>query len=306
VYGQYVLGLLAAIALYYTSVNLWGNRTHAFVTILFFLIFIEIGQWASYILAESLFVSFICFSLYLLSLTYKKSKNKLLYLATAIVIFFTSFIKPTGVAFIGSLLIVLVVQVLRQQKSKVWRASLIGFSILAFLILVNQMLTTFLIMENYQKGEIIYAISTLPPRAEYEMMVITPPKEIYIPEENLPPLIKVIAFIFHHPIYWTQLFASKLFFLMAHVRPYWSKIHNVYSLAILLPGYVLFFKGIKIERDNMLLVFSISYLVIHLLSVSITSDDWDGRFLLPMLPIIFLFTGRGINAIKYLKTNAAE
>jgi 4-amino-4-deoxy-L-arabinose transferase-like glycosyltransferase len=306
VYGQHVLGLLAVIALYYTSLNLWEKRTHAFATILFFLIFINIGQWASYILAESLFTSFICFSLYLLSLTYKKSKNKLLYLATAIVVFFTAFIKPTGIAFTGSLLTVLVIQVVRQQKSKVWRASLIGFSILIFLILVNKMLTTFLIMENYQKGEIIYAITTLPPRAEYEMLVITPPEEIYIPEENLPPLIKVIAFIFHHPIYWTQLFISKLFFLLAHVRPYWSKIHNIYSLVILLPAYVLFFKGIKNEKDKMLLVFSISYLAFHLLSVSITSDDWDGRFLIPMLPMIFLFSGRGINSIKYLRTSATE
>lgn len=294
VFGQYFLSLLAIISLYFASLNLWNNRLGAFFTCLLFIVFIDIGLWTSYVLTESLYVSFICFSLYLLSLIYKGSTNKTLYITTFVTILFTILVKPTGIALFGALFFIFLTFSLKAVRSRLLRSFIVIACLTVFLVLVNKMLTTFLIMENYQKGEIIYAITTLPPRPEYQWMIISPPKDIYIPEDSAPPIIKIVNFIFHHPIYWTQLFFAKVFFLLAHIRPYWSTAHNIYSLGILLPCYYFFIRVVKREKLSMPVIFSCFYLAIHILSVAITSEDWDGRFLIPMLPVVFLFGGRGL------------
>lgn len=294
VFGQYFLGLIAIISLYFASLNIWNNRLSALFTGLIFIIFIDIGQWTSYVLTESLYVSFICFSLYLLSLIYKGSANKALYITTFVTIIFTILMKPTGIALLGALLFTFVTYSLKVVRSRLLKSLIAIACLTVFLVLVNKMLTTFLIMENYQKGEIIYDITTLPPRAEYQLMIISPPKDIYIPEDSTLPIIKIVNFIFHHPIYWTHLFLAKVFFLLAHIRPYWSISHNIYSLAVLLTCYYFFIKVVKREKLSIPIIFSGFYLGVHILSVAITSEDWDGRFLIPMLPVIFLFSGYGL------------
>lgn len=171
-----------------------------------------------------------------------------------------------------------------------------GLTILTLSILANRMLVTYNVMENYEKGEVIYAITTLPFKPEYASLIVPPPSSIHLPPPNDQPLFKILSFVFHNPLYWGRLFLTKIFFFLVHVRPYWSTAHNIFSLAFLLPMYFLFFKGIKRSKiDYQIVIFTYAYLVIHIVSVGVTSEDWDGRFLVPLLPIVLLFSLRGIS-----------
>ena len=296
--GQYVIAFFAVLALYKTSFIIWKNRRSALATILIYLLFIDISSWNSYVLTESLYTSFTCFSIYCLTLMYNGKRDFWFIALTGILVLFTIFIKPTGIALAGALLSVVMYTFLKQLNNRIVYAGIIIFAGGIFLYLVNRMLTTYLIMENYQLGEVIYAVTTVTDRPEVKSLVISPPENIYQPPVNYPPLLKIISFFFHHPLYWLRLFFTKAGYLLLHVRPFWSWGHNLFSLVVLLPSYWFCVKTLRQEKAKaQVVMFAETYLLIHLLSVCMTSEDWDGRFLIPMLPVIFLFTGHGVAGV---------
>jgi hypothetical protein len=278
VVGQYLFSVLAVIALYRAAFLLGNSTASALATCLLFIGFTDILMWNSYVLTESLYTSFICFSIYCLVVIYNTKARRTFVALGVFVILFTILMKPTGLA----LLVAIVTVLLVRTKS----IALISVSLILLVILVNRMLTTFVLVENYRAGEIIYAASE---------MVVEKPADLTNPSSSYP-LLRVVLFIVQNPVYWTKLFVLKVYYLLFHTRPFWSIFHNLFSLIVLIPSYILFFKGIK-NADRDIVVFTSSFLLIHILSVGFTADDWDGRFLIPMLPVIFIFTGHGFNSL---------
>lgn len=291
---QYLLSYLAVIALFKTSIIIFKNERVAFISAFLYIFFIEIISWNSYILPESLYLSAICFSLYVLVLIYYRQVRLYLYIVAIIVIPFSVLMKPTGISLLGALLVCLVYYIVKKMESKMLRCLFTSIVCIAFLLLVNRMLHTYLIMENYEKGEIIYAITTLPYNSDYDPLILTPPAGLYLPPDHYPPIIKILSFIYHHPVYWFHLFFTKMFYFFGHIRPYWSWYHNLFSILFLLPAYFYFFKSlVKCSVPFMISLFSMAYVILHVLSVCITSEDWDGRFLLPLLPVLFILCSKG-------------
>lgn len=278
--AQYVLSLLAVVALYRTCMLLFDTRS-AVITCILFICFPDISQWNSYVLTESLFTSFTCFSVYLLASIYKGDRRPWIITLAAVVILFTILIKPTGVALLAAVLVV-----------TIKRTSLRIVLAILFFMLLNLMLSNYLIISSYRSGEIIYA-----------GLFTEPPSGLYDPPASYPALVQIMAFILHHPFYWAKLFFLKTWYLLSHTRPFWSLGHNLFSAAALLLSYLALFVGLRhkgISRD--VVIFAITFLLIHILSVGMTSDDWDGRFLIPMLPVIFIFSGNGFATWRYRKS----
>jgi hypothetical protein len=67
----------------------------------------------------------------------------------------------------------------------------------------------------------------------------------------------------------------------------------------LTPSYYLFARGIayKWRKELLPFIFSVTYILFHTLSIGLTTNDWDGRFLIPILPVIFLFSGKGLTLL---------
>lgn len=297
VVGQYVLSFLSVIALYRSSVILGSSRVSAVITCLLFLAFADISLWNSYILTESMYTSFTCFSFYFLILIYKGKRTPLIIATTVVFIAFTFFIKPTGIALIVAVFAVLLCNFLRTNKSIVVRVGILLIAFGLLMMLVNRMITTYLILENYQLGEIIYGVRSYTGSYPVEALMMDPPADLYIPASEIP-IIKIVSFVLHNPLYWTKLFALKIYYLLSHTRPFWSTTHNLFSLIILLPCYGLFSKFIRDQKkETNVIVFAITFVLIHILSVGITSEDWDGRFLLPILPVIFLAAGHEVTKL---------
>ncbi|MEI9917201.1 MAG: hypothetical protein WDO14_00195 [Bacteroidota bacterium] len=80
--GQYVLSFLSVVALYRTTFLLSRSTVSAVVASLLFVAFPDISQWNSYILTESLYISFTCFSFYFLVVYQQNTTTKNLAIAS--------------------------------------------------------------------------------------------------------------------------------------------------------------------------------------------------------------------------------
>lgn len=293
---QYVLCFLSIISLYKTYLLLFEDKTGALLTSILYILFIEVVTWNSYILCESLYCSLTCFSLYRLVTLLKNPNSTLGIGVTIIIVLLTILTKPSGIALLGAIVLTLIISQWKLFISKQLKIGLVIVLSLASVVLINQMLTTFLLIENYVTGDIIYAASSLPGFSHHSWLVIQTPESIYIPSIDLPPLIRLAVFIAHNFWFWTQLFIAKILYFIFHVRPYWSFKHNVFVLILLLPMYVFMgFHFIKHRLSSPFLSFSVTYFLLHILIVGVTSVDWDGRFLMPVLPLIFIL---GVTSIR--------
>ncbi len=300
VIAQYVLSWLAVICIYKTAVLLFKNENGGIFAALLYILFIELLTWNSYILCESLYCSLICFSLYLLASLYERATIGKILMAVWLIPF-TVLTKPTGIALLCALLVVLIFMGRRYLTHRTLRYTLILLTISFCLVLANRMLTTYRVMENYELGEIVYGISTLHPKPEYDLLSVVVPNDIYLPPETNPPLVKIVSFMAHNPIYWTKLFLCKTFYLLVHIRPYWSVQHNIFSIIILLPLYYYAIRSLIHNKHKIeIALFFLTYVLLHVASIGITSVDWDGRFLMPLLPAIFIMASTGM-AIDFNK-----
>jgi len=286
--AQYLLGALAMISLYFTTKNIGGSKLSCSFAALLFICFLEIASWSSYILCESFYVSMTCITLYTLS-RLRQSQHYYDYLIAIVACLWTISCKPTGVALLGAIGAIILYNILIKLEDKYLKTTLIMLLLSAFLILVNTMLSTFTVMRDYKTGEVIYAVSTIPYRSDFKYLLLEPPSDLMILKDNYPPLVRIVYFILFNPIYWIKLLLIKQFFFFSHIRPYWSWPHNLFNVVYLLPVYFLFIKNlIRKKLNNRLRLLITIYIFIHAASIGITTVDWDGRFLMPVLPVIFI------------------
>jgi hypothetical protein len=185
-----------------------------------------------------------------------------------------------------------------KMKNRVISFGIIVLIAFGFLLLLDQMLKNYLILENYKLGEVIYEVTEAGKKYDVSYLLIDVPSNLYQPMAN-SSLLNIVLFAIHHPFYWSKLFLYKVFFLFVHVRPYWSGYHNTISMLFLIPSYYLFVRGIayKWRQELLPFIFAVTYILFHALSIGLTSNDWDGRFLIPILPVIFLFSGKGLTVL---------
>ena len=297
--AQYLYSFVGLIFLYRTIGIVAPNKplSPLIVCLLYFLTF-EIYIWNSYILCESFYYNNIVITLYFLAVTIILKKVNLLNITlTAFFILLTFLSKPTGIVLGLSLGVTAFIMFwINSKTSKTTKSAILIGGISIFSILLNKMLETFLIIENYQLGEVVYGISTLPKREIYNALIVPVPELNTLPT-NFPPLIEVFYFISSNIYYWSLLFFKKLYYFLMHIRPYWSLKHNIYNLTILAIIYTSTLRQI-FHSNFSLRIFSITYIGLHSLVVGITTVDWDGRFFLPLFPVLLILSAQGMAGLK--------
>lgn len=295
---QVIFSCLATVALYFAAEILYGKRASAFIAASLMVLFVDIPQWNTYIHTESIFISFTCFSILVVALLLKKPSGWLTIIAIT-TIAFTAFIRPTGIALVGAFVAVLCWNLIRHVKSPMKRRATVAGAAILVILFANRMLEGYLVVDNYKLGEVVYGAAIVD-TGHYSVdgLIVSPPDHLYVPSESTPPVLKIVTFAFHHPVYWTRLFLTKAFYFFVHVRPFWSTTHNLFSIIFLLPSYFLcFFALYKMQLTPVIRVFVVTFLSVNTFAVCLTTVDWDGRFLAPLLPIIFIFTGRGAEMV---------
>jgi hypothetical protein len=146
------------------------------------------------------------------------------------------------------------------------------------IVLVNKASETYtlIFISLYKSGDIIAAYDGI--KAFGTSMIATP--------TSSPSLFALIELIYKNFFYSLQLFILKLLFFLAHVKPYYSLIHNIFIVLTLYPLYFFSAKGLLDKRTNHAAKnFAKFFIISNALIVMISVEDWDGRYLFPLLPL---------------------
>ncbi|MEM6297992.1 MAG: hypothetical protein AAF740_04795 [Bacteroidota bacterium] len=306
VVAQYVYSAAGLVFLYLTIERLHPKGYAALIGGFLYLILIEICTWNAYILCESVYFNNLVMAFYLLvrcnSGVFTNDLKRLgLILPTSMAILLAALTKPTGVALVLTLGVCFGVKFWKSIKTPiiVKYISLTFISTL-FLFLTNRMLTTFSLVENYQTGEVVYDI-TNPENHQtlnaHPYLVNSIPEDIEVLPDSYPPLIRTGHFIIMNFWFWAGLFTEKVMYFVLHIRPYWSLKHIAFNLFTILPIYFFTFRYLR-QTSFPVRLFVLTYFLTHILIVGMTTVDWDGRFFVPLLPVLIVCAAQGTEIIR--------
>jgi hypothetical protein len=270
---QILLSCLSACCIYASAKEITRNNFASILAVLLYIVWIPIHEWETFIYTESLFTSFCVFSF--TALLFSKSRWRIVF--TASLFLFTFFIRPTGFSLVAALVSYLVVSIPRSWfKFLIPIASVLG---LIAILIGNKMFQSYDQVPGYVSAEIIYPNITLN---------VKPPADLTIPE-NGTPLEKVFFFALYNPQYFLKLFCIKVALFFGNIKPYYSFVHNLVIVLFLYPVYFFAWLGFrKTEGFKKEKFFIASFIVANGLIVGLTTENWDGRFLVPLLPLIFI------------------
>jgi hypothetical protein len=251
---------------------------------LFYICYAEIHSWNFYILPESLFVSMVIVSLFLVVAW----RGWWRIAASLLVVLFTSALRPNGIVLIISIGIYVLYSLLRARRYRVFVLVACIFIATSPIVIkiVGGLLSYSPLIERYAQGRIIYG---------YEPLALKMPGVLPAGLQGMEnPFLRIFYFIAEKPWYFLQLAGLKLWCFFLHARPYYSSFHNCFTVLTLVPSYALAAWGLLSRTrhpEEKLLLFSICFF--QSLIVAVTHTSWDGRFLLVVLPIVFIFSAHG-------------
>ena len=276
---QVLLAGVAGWAFYVTAKQLLRQEIPALLAASGMVFFVELSQWNMYILTESLFISTGIFSFYFL-IRLQKWWHFCVYLP---LLLFIATIRPNGFIFSVATISYLFVKLWQQYTS--YRSTfIIGAGFLLGIILItinNYLLFTFQITEVYQRGDIIFG---------YRGLLVKPATAPTFTSAT-SSFGKITWYLLNNPEYFLKAGALKLFYFFTHIKPYYTWVHNSFSVVFLLPVYCLAFRVRNL--NNATLAFIGCVVGLQAAMVFFTTEDWDGRFLMPVLPFIFLLSAAG-------------
>ncbi|MEP2277644.1 MAG: hypothetical protein ABJH98_19455 [Reichenbachiella sp.] len=282
---QIAASLFATIAIFRLATDLYKNKYAGVFAVVFYLLWIKIHQWNFILYTDSLFASLTIISLTL----FYFSKKRRDYIVASIVLLFAIFIRPNGVGLIIAMGGFLMVKFYFDEK-RVLKNSFLGISVVLIAIVINHLFEAHIdsFLDSYAKAEVIY-----PGR----QLFLSPPHDLVIPNGDSPALLQLAAFIIYNPVYFGKLFLLKALLFLANVKPYFSWVHNFIIIVVLYPIYYLAVLGYRRLNDRAVKTFVSLFIGLQIGIVGLTSENWDGRFLIPLLPLIFVLAAGELSVI---------
>lgn len=292
---QIILSGLAAAALYRTTSLLAGNNLAPFMATALFVCWYDLQMFNAFILTESLYFSMFIFAFYFLVKAEKFSTRLfilplLLYIAT---------IRPNGfiaiVAYLGYLFF-FALSVLTNKTHKILLLLSITVLPIAILLVVDQfLLTSFTIVETYKKGQLIFL---------YDDMIVQSEKPVVMPPADASPLMKLVLFIQHNTAYFFKMAVMRFLLFWGNVKPYFSLTHNLIIASVFYPLYIFTAKVLLSNRISLPLRMYVFLLFGQQAFITtMTSEDWNGRFLMSVIAFVFILGSIGFSwqLQKYLE-----
>ncbi len=279
VLGQILLSGLAAAALYGGVRRLAGGRRGAAALATgLFVVWPDVQQFNCYLLTESLFISLSVFSFWALVRVRGGGWRAWAVLAGCLLL--TALVRPNGFVVAAAAGVAGLAALHAARRRLFW--GLIGAGVLAAPLVVwwlNYQLVSFFIVETYMRGELMFATP---------VWAIHPSAPLVLPPAGIGQMSRVLYFAAHNPSFLLRLMLGKLLVFFSSVKPYYSLAHKAMSGLVLWPLYYLAGRGTR--RAAVWLPARAFLAAVPLLQAAIvmlTVDDYDVRFLAPVLPFVF-------------------
>ena len=279
VWMQVFFSGLSAFFLYRMSINLFNKKEYGITAVILYSGWIFAQQWDFYILTDSLFTSFCIWIGYLVVCYQGKLKEALIFT----LIIFLCTLRPNGFVMGIAFLAYLMNQIFEKDRWLFWKVISCMPILLIFLVYyLNGALKSYfpsLIYGNYLEGEII---------SGYEGFLLNT-EDVEFPDPYGEPVLEMLSFAFNNPLFALKMVFYKLFFFFGNIRPFYSQIHNIVIMVVLYPCYVFTIRTLIYNRIvQSARVFIVTFILCQALVVALYMEDWDGRFLLPVIPFVFL------------------
>ena len=290
--GQLAVSALATRAIYRGTRRLArGGRGAAALATLAFVAWPDIQQFNVFLLTESLFISLMALSFG----AFTKVRHGQLHdwALLLLVLTLTTLARPNG--FVGGLAAALAgLDALRRRSDRrPWRATLLALVLLAPLLwaALNHQLATFYLMDTYQRGELIF---------RYQLWAVHQTAPLNMPPPGTGPAARVLYFGVHNPVYLGRLMLGKLFVFVSYLKPHYSLAHRVLGVLVLWPAYWLAARAARrrvVWRPAR--VFLAGTFLLQTTIIMLTVDDWDVRFLAPVLPAVFILATLEVSSLVF-------
>lgn len=281
-WGQLVIAGLAAIAFYHALHRLTRRRAAAIAGTAALVLWPDTQEFNGFILTESLAASGLVLTFAALVRVRAARRPVAAWtLALGAALLTTSlrpnaFVVPLGLGLAG-----LAVLAARYGAARVRRGALVAAVLLApvFWWGLNKLLLTFTLIETYARGELLYG---------YAPWAIRPAGPLWLPPAGWAPATRLAAFAVHNPGFFLRLVAGKLGLFFSYARAYHSWGHIALIVGLIWPAYWLAWRGARAQSIwRPARVFLVTVVLGQAAIVGLTVDDWDGRFLIAVLPAVF-------------------
>ncbi len=291
VFIQITLSLIACFCLYFLTKRFTDQKWPGLIASCGYLMFFEISSWNVYILTESIFTSCI---IILITWVYrlKKLKDMVLFIPFLL---FVNFIRPMGITVLLSFLAFVFFEF---KLGKNFTPKFKSFMIFGCIGFVLTMMILLLegnpgIQFFYSKGKVVWGADQVPHLRQNPWLVIDASNIIYNDKQS--STLAFFQFALENPIYLLELFMKKCIMFLAHIKPYYSVRHNVFIISFLLPLYLSFSYGLLKANHTGIKAFAFTLFLLNMLMTGFTVEAWDGRFLIPTLPLLFVVASLGLD-----------
>jgi len=291
VLGQIIISGLAALALYRAVRRLQGGqaRAAALATGLF-VVWPDVQQFNCYLLTESLFISLSVLSFWAFVRT--RGGGWRAWAVLAVLLLLTALVRPNGFVVAGAVALAGVATLYVGRRRLFWLA--VGAGVLASPLAVwwlNHQLVSFFIVETYLRGELMFATP---------VWAVHPSAPLVLPPAGWGQMSRVLYFAAHNPGFLAKLMVGKLLVFFSSIKPYYSLGHRLLSVLGLWPLYLLAVRGAgRAAVWRPARAFLVGVPLLQAAVVMLTVDDYDVRFLAPVLPFIFTLAAIQLAVISY-------
>jgi 4-amino-4-deoxy-L-arabinose transferase-like glycosyltransferase len=275
---QICLAAVAGLALYELAKHLGGRMAGLLATMLF-LFNPDIFRWNLFVLTDALYIDFVILVCWA---TWKTSGRSLWTKTLALAIVLpASFIRPNG-----------------------WPLPLIAVSYWIWLQLKHKwaklaIISTLFISFGYGFVHAQFFVSGI----ENESLLPALVNQVIVwgyphPFEGRPgsksvDWRKLGLHVVRNPVSTMKLAGLRVAAEFGHVRPFYSRLHNVAILLLLPLIYASAVYGFYRLRNEALVLLIIAIVFYHTLIIAAFFADWDGRFLLYFFPLIGVLSASG-------------
>ncbi|MGI4759086.1 MAG: hypothetical protein ACRYF0_00160 [Janthinobacterium lividum] len=297
VLGQIAISGLAALALYGGVRRLAGGRRGAAALATgLFVVWPDVQQFNYYLLTESLFssLSVLCFWAFVRT----RAGGWSAWVVLGLLLVLTALVRPNGFVVAGAVGLAGLATLYVKRRRLFWLAA--GAALLASPLAVwwlNRQLVSFFIVETYLRGELMFATP---------VWAVHPGGPLVLPPAGIGQMSRVLYFAAHNPGFLAKLMLGKLLVFFSSIKPYYSLGHRLMSVLVLWPLYYLAVRGAR--RAVVWLparAFLAGVPLLQAAVVMLTVDDYDVRFLAPVLPFVFALAALAVSNWRRLRSEAS-
>lgn len=294
VFFQFISTIISSLCLFLICKKLFSKWV-GLICLFFFLTCLPIQLRNFYILTEILFINS---SIILTYFCFFKQNHKTLILLISI---FILFLRPQGFLIIISLFFTIIIFKKKNHTNDLLLKGILTFiSIFLLIFFINLGVQDYDLINSLSRG-IIWGYS-FDSNSICKKNCIDGFTDPNLYERNVLDFLKYLKDNFLIVI---KISFLKIILFFTGWRPYYSNLHNTYIALTYLPIFFLFsIYYLSSKIINPFKIFSIFYIGLSTLLISITFVDWSGRFIMYIHPFMMIFASKALSDLFcYFMTN---